>query len=79
MASNKVDFMNHIPKDHKVDRRLLGAHVDIDDRFFMFHDYQKNDIHPHLSCVLMEEGHESDLEHEKSEGIMMIVNAENAT
>eukprot|EP00566_Odontella_aurita_P003749 CAMPEP_0113586544 /NCGR_PEP_ID=MMETSP0015_2-20120614/34356_1 /TAXON_ID=2838 /ORGANISM="Odontella" /LENGTH=1264 /DNA_ID=CAMNT_0000491993 /DNA_START=143 /DNA_END=3937 /DNA_ORIENTATION=- /assembly_acc=CAM_ASM_000160 len=79
MASNKVDFMNHIPNDHKVDRRLLGAHVDIDDRFFMFHDYQKNDIHPHSSCVLMEEGHESDLEHEKSEGIMMIVNAENAT
>ena len=82
MGSYNIDFLHHSPKDHGVDRRLLGAHVNINERFCMFHDYQKNSIGTHEICQAREESSRvgenvtASAENDAA-GIMMVVNIEN--
>uniref|UniRef100_A0A7S4MLG1 SET domain-containing protein n=1 Tax=Odontella aurita TaxID=265563 RepID=A0A7S4MLG1_9STRA len=80
-GSNEADFLNFVPRDHGVQRRLLGLDDAIDERFGMFHDYKKSDVTLHKSCAFAgdDDSSESDLEKEKSEGITLVVNAENTT
>jgi len=75
MGSQTVDFFNHRPNDHNITRRLLGPQVDIDERYNIFHDYQKNNLETSKTCDALEES-SSDQE-DGAAGVLLVVNAEN--
>lgn len=75
MGSQMVDFFNHLPNEHNITRRLLGPQVDIDERFYMFHDYQNNNLETSKTCDALEES-SSDQE-DGAAGVLLVVNAEN--
>jgi len=77
MGSNTVDFLRHKPTNHNISQLLLGPYDQIDNRYYMFHDIQKNDIKNPSTCPVSGiESEENGSRVEERAGILMIVNAE---
>jgi len=79
MASNNVDFINRVPIKHNIDNLFLKPLDDSKSRFENWHDYRKNTTIVQQNCK-EEHAPVKELVHQQtSPGILMIVEAEDAT
>ena len=78
LGSNKIDFISRDLTDHNVDTLFLEPLDEIEDTFELFHDYRKNSTAMQL-CKEGQDKERDSVQQIRSPGILMIVEAEQAT